>query len=147
MRYRHLIIPLIGLALAGCSKAAPPVGKWEGGYDSGGTLVAARVEIAASGAVKVSAPDLTSIDATAQQRTRMREKLGADLVGAWETVEPRSFEFDGKTFRKPGGYAPQMVWDSATNQMTLELYIGANPALPVVLRPVEAFHDDPWVAG
>ncbi|HEX4269781.1 MAG TPA: hypothetical protein VHZ32_00270 [Rhizomicrobium sp.] len=147
MRYPRLAAALLLLALAGCSKAAPPVGKWEGGYDSGGTMVAARVEIAANGAVKVSAPDLTNIDATAEQRTRMREKLGADLVGAWETVEARTFEFDGKTFRKPGGYAPQMVWDSATNQMTLELYIGANPALPVILRPVEAFHDDPWPSG
>jgi hypothetical protein len=147
MRYPRLAAALLLLALAGCSKAAPPVGKWEGGYDSGGTMVAARVEIGANGEVKVSAPDLTNIDATAEQRTRMREKLGADLAGAWETVEARTFDFDGKTFRKPGGYAPQMGWDSATNQMTLELYIGANPALPVVLRPVEAFHDDPWVAG
>jgi hypothetical protein len=31
--------------------------------------------------------------------------------------------------------------------MTLEIYIGANPALPVPLRPVDAFHDDPWPSG
>ena len=48
---------------------------------------------------------------------------------------------------KPGGYAPQMEWDKASNQMTLELYIGANPALPVTLRPVDMFHDNPWPSG
>jgi hypothetical protein len=62
-------------------------------------------------------------------------------------VAPRPFDFDGTTFRKPGGIAPQMVWDKASNQMTLELYIGADPALPVPLRPVDAFHDSPWPAG
>jgi hypothetical protein len=29
--------------------------------------------------------------------------------------------------------------------MTLELYIGANSALPV--RPVAEFHDNPWAQG
>ena len=36
---------------------APPVGKWEGGYESGGDLVVARVEILPSGQVRVMAPD------------------------------------------------------------------------------------------
>jgi hypothetical protein len=40
-----------------------------------------------------------------------------------------------------------MVWDKATNQMTLQLYIGARPALPVPLRPVDGFHDNPWASG
>ena len=31
--------------LAGCGKSQPPVGKWEGGYESGGDLVAARLEM------------------------------------------------------------------------------------------------------
>ena len=62
-------------------------------------------------------------------------------------MQPRPLDFDGTTFRKPGGIAPQMVWDKATNQMTLEIFIGANPALPVPLRPVDAFHDDPWPSG
>ena len=74
------------------------------------------------------------------------DELAADLVTAWDTVEPRPFDFDGKTFRKPGGYAPQIEWDKSTNQMTLELYIGANPALPIPLRPVDSFHDSPWAA-
>ena len=135
------------LALAACSKGAPPVGKWEGGYDGGGTIVAARVEVGKDGMVRVSAPDLTNIVATEEQHARMRERLGADLAGAWDGVAPRAFDWDGKTFRKPGGFAPQMVWDKSTNQMTLELYIGANPALPVILRPVDIFHDSPWPSG
>ena len=77
----------------------------------------------------------------------MREELAADLASGWDRVAPRPFDFDGKTFRKPGGIAPQMVWDKASNQMTLELYIGANAALPMPLRPVENFHDSPWAAS
>ncbi len=37
-------------ALAGCSHdTAPPVGRWEGTYDVGDTIVAARLEITAKG--------------------------------------------------------------------------------------------------
>jgi hypothetical protein len=133
--------------LTGCSKPQPPVGKWEGGYESGGNLVAARVEILPGGAVKISAPDLTNAMGNHDQIDAMRAQLAADLVNSWGDVEPRSFDFDGKTFRKPGGVAPQMVWDKASNQMTLELYIGANPALPVPLRPVDGFHDNPFADG
>jgi hypothetical protein len=135
------------VALAGCSKPQPPVGKWEGGYESGGDLVAARVEILAGGAVKISAPDVTNAIGNHDQIDTMRAQLAADLVNGWSDVTPRTFDFDGKTFRKPGGVAPQMVWDKDTNQMTLELYIGANPALPVPLRPVNDFHDNPFGAG
>jgi hypothetical protein len=76
-----------------------------------------------------------------------RERLAADLATAWDSVGARPLDFDGKTFRKPAGIAPQMVWDKSTNEMTLELYIGANPALPVPLRPVDSFHDNPWPSG
>ena len=32
--------------------------------------------------------------------------------------------------------------------MTLEIYIERhNPALPVTLRPIDAFRDDPWPSG
>jgi hypothetical protein len=31
--------------------------------------------------------------------------------------------------------------------MTLELFIGARPALPVPLHPVDAFHDNPFATG
>jgi hypothetical protein len=139
-----LILAVVTIALAGCAKPKPPVGKWEGGYLSGSAMVTARVEIGADGRVKISAPDLTNAGGTEEQMRAQRERLAAELATDWDGVTPRVFEFDGDTFRKPGGVAPQMKWDKATNQMVLELYIGANPALPVPLRPVGVFHDDPW---
>jgi hypothetical protein len=142
-----LLFVALAAALAGCSKPQPPVGKWEGGTETGGNLVAARVEILPSGAVKISAPDLTNAIGNREQIDAMRAQLAADLANGWSNVTPRSFDFDGKTFRKPGGIAPQMVWDKDTNQLTLELYIGAQPAMPVPLRPVADFHDDPFGAG
>ena len=136
------------LLLAGCGKPQPPAGKWEGGTLSGGTIVVARVEIGADRLIKVSAPDITNLGgAPPETLLNEREKLQSDLVNVWDDVKPRTFDFDGKTFRKPGGLAPQMMWDKATGQMTLKIYIGANPALPVVLRPVDAFHDDPFASG
>jgi hypothetical protein len=136
------------LVLAGCSKPQPPSGKWEGGYDAGGTIIVARVEIGADGQVRISAPDITNLgDAKPDMLAQERERLAADLAGGWDGVAPRPFDFDGKTFRKPGGVAPQMVWDKTTNQMTLEIYLGANPALPVSLRPVDGFHDNPFGQG
>jgi hypothetical protein len=135
------------LMLAACSKPTPPVGKWEGGYESGGTVVAARVEILPGGQVKVSAPDITYITGSREQINEMRARLSAGLTNGWSEVAPRSFDFDGTTFRKPGGIAPQMVWDKASNQMTLELFIGAKPALPIPLRPVSDFHDNPFANG
>lgn len=145
MRATHLILAFALLAVAACSKPTPPVGKWEGGTERGGVLVVARVEILPGGLVRVMAPDITNI--APDQYARYRERLAADLVNGWADVAPREFDFDGKTFRKPGGIAPQMVWDKETNQMTLQLYIGANPAMPVPLRPVAEFHDSPWAAG
>ncbi len=145
---RKIAAALAFLVLTACSAPHPPQGRWEGGYDNNGTVVAARVEIMADGQVKVSAPDLTNAQgAKPEQLEQMRERLAADLVTAWDTVETRPFDFDGTTFRKPGGVAPQMEWDKTTNQMTLELYIGANAALPIPLRPVENFHDNPWASG
>jgi hypothetical protein len=147
------IAPVLALALAlgmlaACSKPHPPVGRWEGGYQASNVLVAARVEVMPDGQVRVSAPDITNLDGASPDRlANLRQELAADLATGWDGIAPRPFDFDGDTFRKPSQIAPQMVWDKKTNQMTLELYIGANPALPVPLRPVPDFHDDPWVAG
>ena len=147
MRARLALIAGL-LILAGCSKPQAPVGKWEGGYASGGVMVVARVEIGPDGQVKVSAPDIVSAeDAKPEVVEQNRAKLASDLAGDWDSVKPRVFDFDGKTFRKPGGVAPQMEWDKASNQMVLELYIGANAALPIPLRPVAEFHDNPWASG
>ena len=145
MRATHLILAFVLLAVAACSKPTPPVGKWEGGSERGGVLVVARVEILPSGLVRVMAPDITNI--APDQYPAYRERLAADLVNGWSSVEPREFDFDGETFRKPGGIAPQMVWEKETGQMILQLYIGANKALPVPLRPVAEFHDSPWASG
>jgi hypothetical protein len=145
---RKSVVLLAFLLLGACAKHQPPQGRWEGGYDGNGILVAARVEIGADGKVKVSAPDVTNADAAKPgQMQEMRARLGADLATAWDGVEPRPFDFDGTIFRKPGGVAPQIVWDPNSNQMTLEIYIGANPALAVPLRPVDNFHDNPWPTG
>ena len=144
---KSFLLVVLAVALAGCSKPQPPVGKWEGGYEGGGDLVAARVEILPGGGIKISAPDITNAIGTRDQIDAMRAQLAADLANGWSEVTPRSFDFDGKTFRKPGGVAPQMVWDKDSNQLTLELYIGARPAMPVLLRPVNDFHDNPFGAG
>ena len=145
---RRALFPAVLLPLyllLACSKPAPPVGKWEGGYQSISTLVVARVEVMPDGQVRVSAPDITNLElATAERLAQLRQQLAADLATGWDGVGPRPFDFDGETFRKPGGIAPQMVLDKKTNQMVLELYIGARAALAVPLRPVPEFHDDPW---
>ncbi|HET7085292.1 MAG TPA: hypothetical protein VFI23_11015 [Rhizomicrobium sp.] len=147
MRFAVVMLAALLLTVTACSKPSPPVGKWEGGYESGGDLVVARVEILPNGQVKLMAPDITNAVGTREQIDEFRARLAADLVNGWSGVAPRSFDFDGKIFRKPGGIAPQMVWDKSTNQMTLELYIGARPAMPVPLRPVDDFHDNPFASG
>ena len=149
MRFSPALLLFVALAaLAACSKPSPPQGRWEGGYSGGGILVAARVEVEANGQVRVSAPDVTNMqNAKPEQLQQQRDTLAADLASGWDGVAPRQFDFDGKTFRKPGGIAPQMIWNKDSNQMTLEIYIGANPPSPVALRPVDAFHDDPWPSG
>jgi len=150
MRFAALLLAALAfivLGVSACSKPKPPVGKWEGGTQSGGTLVVARVEILPNGQVKVMAPDITNAIGPRDRVDELRARLAADLANGWSEVRPRSLEFDGKTFRKPGGIAPQMVWDKGSNQMTLELYIGANPAMPVPLRPVDDFHDNPFASG
>jgi hypothetical protein len=144
---KRLLFAIAAMALASCGKPQPPVGKWEGGYEAGGDLVAARVEILATGGIKISAPDVTNAVGSRDQIDAMRAQLAADLANGWSGVDPRSFDFDGKTFRKPGGVAPQMIWDKDTNQLILELYIGARPAMPVPLRPVNDFHDNPFGSG
>jgi len=146
MRFAAVFLAAL-VAVSACSKPTPPVGKWEGGTESGGTLVVARVEILPNGQVKIMAPDITNVMGPRERIDQLRARLSADLTNGWSEVQPRSFEFDGKTFRKPGGIAPQMVWDKASNHLTLQLYIGSRPAMPVPLRPVDDFHDNPFGAG
>ena len=135
---------LAALTLLSCSRAlSPPTGKWEGTYESDDTLIAARLQIGADGLVMVSAPDLLNISTTpTDERGGMRAQLAGDLAAAWGDVVPRKMDFDGTTFRKPGGIAPQMIWKS--KQMVLIVYIGTQPSIHIPLHEVGDFSDNPW---
>jgi hypothetical protein len=142
MRWAALTVVAL-LVLAGCSRHKPPVGRWEGTYESADTIVAAWLAIGKDGLVRVSAPDTTGIgpETTEDERQTLREEMATRLAAVWNSVEPRKMDFDGDTFRKPGGIAPQMKWDAGKKQMTLVRYLGANPALYVPMHAVEEFGD------
>lgn len=145
---RQIVALVLGaLLLAGCSKPVPPVGRWEGAYESADTFVAARLEIASDGQVRVSAPDVTDAGVSSDaDRAQMRENMSERLAGGWGEVVPRPMDFDGTIFRKPGGIAPQIQWDPAAKTMTLYVYLGVRPAIRVPLHPVADFSDNPWAA-
>jgi hypothetical protein len=133
------------LVLSSCSKPAPPQGRWEGTYESVDTLIVARMEIEPNGDVRVSAPDLLDAgNLNTDDRTAARQKLADGLAAGWDGVGPRPFDFDGSTFRKPGGIAPQMNWDANNKQMTLVVYLGTQPGLTIAMHPVSDFSQNPW---
>jgi hypothetical protein len=138
---------VVGLCLAGaygCSHPKPPAGKWEGAYESDDTMVVARLEIDSNGTILVSAPnaqDLASM--SADDKAAVRQKLAQDLSNEWDSVEPRTLDFDGATFRKPGGVAPQMEWDKNNKHMTLIVYFGTG-SIRIPLHAVKDFSDNPW---
>ncbi len=143
---RPVVAVLFGaFLLASCSKSAPPVGRWEGTYEQSGTFIAARLELAPNAQVRISAPDVTdpSID-NDQDRSAMEQNMADRLAGAWGDVAPRPMDFDGTTFRKPGGIAPQIEWDRSSNTMTLFVYLGTRPAIRIPLHPVDDFSSNPW---
>lgn len=134
--------------VSGCSHSAPPVGRWEGVYDTNDTVIAARVEITPKGDIYLSAPDALNIGgSSAEDHAAIRQKLADGLNESWGSVAPRQMDFDGKTFRKPGGIAPQMEWDSSTNTMTVVVYLGTAPAVNIALHPVKEFSPDPFPGG
>lgn len=134
--------------LAACSNAKPPPGRWEGAYESQDAMVVARLEIDGSGNIYLSAPDAIDFPApSADERTAMHRRLAQGLASAWGDVAPRRYDFDGHTFRKPGGIAPQMEWDRASKQMTAIVYLERRPGIRVPMRPVSQFSDDPWRPG
>lgn len=139
-----LAIMLTALVLCGCSGKMPPAGRWEGTYESADTLVAARLQINSKGEVFVSAPDATNIGSvTGADRGALRQRLAQGLATAWSDVPARRYDYDGTTFRKPGGIAPQMEWRASDNSMTMYVYLGTD-TVKVPLHPVQDFSDDPW---
>lgn len=133
------------LAMAACTPAKPPTGRWEGTYESRTTMIAARLEIDPNGLVYISAPDAIDIKATdPDDREIIRQRLAMGLERTWPTVPPRKFAFDGTVFRKPGGIAPQMTWNPSTKQMTLVVYPGTQPIVHVKMHRVRHFSADPW---
>lgn len=143
---RSIVAVLFGvLLLVSCSKSEPPVGRWEGTYQQNGTFIAARLELAPNAQVRISAPDVTdpSID-NDQDRAAMEQNMADRLAGAWGEVAPRPMDFDGTTFRKPGGIAPQIEYDRSSNIMTLYVYLGTQPAIRIPLHPVDDFSANPW---
>ncbi len=145
--HRFAILLLIGLgALVACSRPAhPPVGRWIGHYDAPDVVVVARLEITKDGLVRASAPDLLDVgEISDEARAGMHARLAADLAESWEEAEPRSMDFDGHVFRKPGGVAPQMEWNPQTKQMKLVFYFGTKHSIRIPMRAVEDFNGDPW---
>lgn len=133
------------LAAAACSHhAQPPPGRWEGTYESSDTMIAARLEIDGKGRIFVSAPDAENFTDTPDAHAAIRSNLAQGLAAGWGDVQPKDFEFDGATFRKPGGVAPQIEWDKSANAMTLVVYLGMRDGIRVKLRAVKDFSDNPW---
>ncbi len=133
------------LILTACGNPKPPVGKWEGALDHSDVMVVARVEILRDGKVKVSAPNLVGFPVGDENQIGFfRKRLSEELAADWDDVIPREFDFDGKTFRKPGGLAPQMEWDTGPGRLTLVVYLGKDPARRIPMREVSTFSDDPF---
>ena len=129
-------------------EVAPPAGRWEGAYTSADAIIVARMEITGKGEIFVSAPNAENIgSAAAADRAAIRERLAADLAQGWDSVAPHSLDFDGKTFRKPGGIAPQAEWDSSSKQMTLIVYLGKGAGIRIPLRNVKTFSANPFAGA
>ena len=104
-------------------------------------MIAARVEIAKNGDVRVSAPnafmDFTSL--SDDDRHEIAARLSSGLAQSWPHVQPHPFEFDGRVFRNPGGVAPQLELNSSTQHMTMYVYAGTKPTIRIDMEPVKEF--------
>src|SRR6185437_17002411 len=133
---------ILGLALAAvaCARVSPPAGRWEGTYDGGDTMAAVRLEIDSRGEIFLAAPDALNLPPLpVQQRLAMHNRLAQGLSQDWGAVTHRHYEFDGQTFRKPGGFAPQMEWDAPRKQMTVIVYLERRPGIRIRMRRVVEF--------
>jgi hypothetical protein len=144
---RFAILLMVALALAACSKQhVPPAGRWIGHFESPSVMVVAWLEISPSGDVRVSAPDYLDIgEPTAEVRDAAHKKLSSQLSDDWGAVQPRHYDFDGHTFRKQGGVAPQMEWNPKTQQMKLVFYFGMQRSMHIPMTPVKEFTEDSWL--
>lgn len=132
---------LLSLGLFACADPLPPTGRWEGVYEDPGVIIVARLEIATDGTIRVSAPNaITSESALSPaERIDLVRQLQAKLNASWPAVEPMRLEFDGRAFRKPGGVAPQLEWDSGSKHMTMVYYSGTRNSVRVALTSVGEF--------
>ena len=140
--FARLILTVAGLVvLSACADPAPPAGRWQGVYEGGDAMVAARLEIDPEGSVRVSAPNafLNFAAMSTTERMEMRSELLAGLAAAWPSIGPMELTFDGKTFRKPGGVAPQLEWDNGRREMTLVVYPGLHDTIRFPLERVDHF--------
>ena len=138
-------LAMLGVALlTACSQPRPPIGRWEGVYEDSSLLILARLEIKTDGSVRVSAPNAIADkrDLSDDERQDLKEKLAVSLAEGWPLVAPIPFDFDGKAFRKPGGVAPQLEWDSRARRMTLVFYSGRT-SVRVPLASVQNFGETP----
>ena len=141
---RFLVLFLCLAGVAACSHPKPPEGRWEGVYESDDMMVVARLEIGSNGTILVSAPNAQDIASLSEDdKASTRQKLAEDLANGWDSMEPRTLDFDGTTFRKPGGVAPQMEWDDGNKHMTLIVYFGTD-SIRIAMHAVKDFSDNPW---
>jgi len=145
---RFAILLIAGLVLAGCSKhPQPPAGRWIGNFESQAVMVDAWLEIVPDGSVRICAPDILDAGSpTDEQRAKMHAQLASDLADAWGEVKLRAYDFDGRTFRKPGGIAPQMEWNPDTHEMKLVFYFGMQHSIRIAMHAVKDFNEDAWAA-
>jgi len=147
--YSTVLAGLCLLAVTGCSRhVPPPVGRWEGTYDSGATIVAARMEVTSQEQIYVSAPNAENVGGmSADDHAAIRHRLAGGLAAGWDSVTPLKMDFDGKSFRKPDGIAHQAEWDAATQRMTLIVYLDKGDGIRIPLRKVKEFTPDPFGGG
>ena len=146
--HRFAVLLIAGLVLVACSRAPqPPVGRWIGHIETPSVMVDAWLEILPGGAVRICAPDILDIgEPDDAQRTAMHARLASDLSEAWGEVKLRTYTFDGRVFRKPGGFAPQMEWDPKAQHMKLVFYFGTQHSIRIEMRSVKDFSEDPWAS-
>lgn len=146
MRGIAILMLAVSVVFTACSRhEQAPTGRWIGSYESNDVMVDARLEILPDGKVRVSAPNITDVgDLGEDERQAMHRRLATELDESWHKASPRPMDFDGRTFRKPGGVAPQMEWDPQTKSMRVVFYFGMHRSIRIDMQPSVDFSNDPW---